>query len=275
MFAIYEHANTSAVLTVVAAFDGDSPGVPSDLSFFDNTGAADPYLVVGGATDDWQAIIGIVHLTKDLWIDFAPEGGYSSGDTFGAAVATGQQIWNDGQDPTSSAALYISSSDGDGYDYLCVRLFDAAACEEAFYVGGYIAAKPSANTKPRVSLVGKPYIQQAVTTGSWGYAAVAGANQKSRVPAEYTPITTSLVAAGYACIASVETAIDTTNLPRGKEYSGDYLMFPVWICALAGFTLGHFGPNTMWAIDETRSMAETDNSGTLITFNDLAFRWAP
>lgn len=268
LFLMWQHCASSTAVSVVEAFDGVATGVPVDLTFFESNAA---WLVIGGVTDDWQAIYTINVTNDDQWCTFAPEGGYVAGTgAFGVAVVTDVSQWNDSSEPQATANIWISSSDLDGYDWFRVLLSEpgSAIVLQSSRIGGYIANNPTSNTKPRLMLARIPRIGVQGVLNSWGYA-VAGASCLNRHPVEYSPVTTPLVAAGYACVGTAEQAVSEG---WGKDFDGSFVFFPIYVYAITGYCLGHLGENECWGVDPAVGHGQKDATGNYQAHYDIAMR---
>lgn len=275
MFKLWEFVNASAILkfvvdtSVPAVFDGSVYGTPSDQTFFENDGARITVEAVDG-TVDWQCKLKVDTVAEDLLVQYGPAGGWLNAAEFGANPTSGERLWGTSSAPLTTASLYISAADTDLYPYLRCVIFDVTPVS-AFYVGGYIPIEPSPNTQPHCLLAGFPDMGVGAVTASWGYI-TADVNNGNRVPAEYPPITTDLVANGHAFVASVQ---QVTQGVASQGYSSTFVQVPVFICATAGNCLGFFGPFTMYAISDTKADRDTTDTGDYIVFNDFAMRWNP
>lgn len=275
LFKLWEFVNASSLIqfvvdvTVPAVFDGTVYGTPTDQTFFENDGSRITVEPVD-PTVDWQCKLKIDTVAEDLLVQYAPAGGWSNAVEFGVAPTSGEILWGVGAAPAVSSSLFISASDDDGYPYFRCVIFDTLPIS-AFYVGGYIPIEPTPNTQPHCLLAGLPVVRFG-TAGTWGSVLGGLATSRNRVPVEYPPITTDLVANGFAFVFTANQLADG-SVEQG--YNGTFVQVPVFLGTNTGHCLGYFGPFTMFAISSNKADRDIDASGEYIVFNDLAMRWNP
>lgn len=275
MFDLYERVNASAIAkfaldgATTAVHNGTGYATPADQTFFENDGS---YMVIEFEASyalDCQMKIRVDTTAEDLFIDYAPSGGFvggvfpgnSTGDLTLLAAA-----------PSATADFYFSIVDLDGYPYLRMLQYDAG-WQESFRFGGYDAAD-SENTKPHMLLMGVPKATTNNSAGSWGYA-VANASNVNRIPNEYVGdagYPTAIAAGGYAFIYGAERLMVSNGgiTPKGRT-----ALCPIYVARISDLHYGKFGDKDMFGVDDTKADRDTDSAGTYIVVNDLMMRWNP
>ena len=250
-------------------------------TFFANTSS---YMVIESTAtmatsgNRWQVKISRGAANSNLYVNFAPRGGWSySTLTFPAAsvISTGN-LDSFGAALSASNRILVSTSDldtygsGTTYSYLRVLLWDGTAANvtRGFYVGGYIPFDQTNNVNPSVCLVRNP-TTTATTALSWAYTTL-GSSCLNRISPEYTGTTLSLAAAGYAHIKAIDTSI------VNRDPNANWVNFPVYIrCIDDSSFFGYFGKYTMFAGDTARTLCTADGAGEYLAVNDLVMRWKP
>lgn len=263
MYSIYQFVDGSALFQFVddggsdSVYDGSSYGTPSAYTFF----ATGSYMVIEpvDAGEPWQIKIKVDVSNADLFIEWAPNGGWASG-SFGANLTSGEIGWNDSNLPPTGTQVYMSESDLDGYSFLRCVMFDTSDFHEGFYAGGYIPVDATNNTEPYVMLAGKPESNSGST--SWGFDS-SGA--LSRVGDAYGTPSSVIKAHIYSA--------DHSGM--GVDQNGVAILSPVYLATVSNLTLGYFGQYTMMAIDGSKADRDTDTATTYMVANDLALRWNP
>ena len=286
--AIVAYGSTTGIrLTVdgstTATHNGTALGTPDGtVAWWGNNSymVVEPVAAMPGG-GRWQCKIGRTS-TNVLTSQWAPNGGWTvAAPTYAGLAVSAVTTWNDGTPPGATATYYISMSnletyaagvDTYGYSYLRVLIRRSSAADDAqfvqgLYVGGYIPADPTTDTKPSVMLCGSP--RQNGGSLSWSYA-TANASCPNRAPTDNVHTYLDYANGGH-CFTTGMLLTTYAKSRDGKLTNKNLYLFGI----AAACELGSFGPYTMWLGALTRTDNAPDASAEYLVVGELMIRWKP
>lgn len=281
LFQLVDDTGTEPALYDGAVADFIDPSTVSAYTDWPNVGASSngSYMVIepvaacypGGGK--WQAKLSVV--SGDLYSDVAHhgEGWTNAAQDFGASLNTGNVRFS----PTFAAAphqFYHSASDLETYNggadtSLYLRSFHRSGntSSAGLYIGGYIPADPTEDTRPLLVLNGIPYMGGHTTAESWGEVDSGAAY--GRTPNAYTsPGPTGFVVAG---VCGNEDQNYSPG-PAANDYAGNKPASTIFVVADSTWCLGKLGPYTMMGCGVPNTGTQ---QGAYLMLRDFCYRWNP
>ena len=233
----------------------------------------------------WSAKFLMVPGTDDLLVQLATIGhwNHSTGKFTNDTPKTNEERWNDGGNPSGNGALYISACNSDTYNngdanYSYIRLLigemnnsESNIFLEAAYVGGYIPADATNNTKPVCMLVRDP--EGTTSNSTWAATSNNKAYVHNRCNNENDHSTIDLYESGLCRILKTDTYDDgATN----ATHTGQWVNYPSYLInTTQGCVMGWFGKHTHLTGHINRTDRLQDSDEEYMVVNDLMFRFKP